>query len=273
MKRSIAYWKWLLADVSLDRSTDVLSLLGFPTAHHAAVRRRLAAAGDIIGLSDSDAQALADSVISPLRRELGNESQAVEQWLQDFPFTDDQSEPALGYWTSHFADILAFDPAPVPAGADPEAWLALRSAFRGVAPSVDTLTESTLSQGAASMQRLQVQTQAIERARQMPMTDHDLEIYLRFGWNDESNSQGLASLELGARNLSTLTFARVAVELFGAAAFELLSGERDLAEWRSLGASQFNADAVGYGATPDEMQADVFPRPLPPPSLLAMLEG
>jgi len=67
MKRSIAYWKWLLADVSLDRSTDVLPLLGFPTAHHAAFRRHLDVAGDIIGLSDSDAQALADFVISHSR--------------------------------------------------------------------------------------------------------------------------------------------------------------------------------------------------------------
>lgn len=266
MKRPVTYWAWLLADVSLDRAATVLPLLGFPPGSHTGVQQCFDALGrfDAAVATDSALLRLLDD---HLRTALGDAAPDVERWLEAFPFTSETSHPELFYWSSRFDDLLLVDKAPPPDHVSPEAWNALLDAYQGHPLNAPAPLTSALSSAAAARAKLRAVNHAIDAARAQPLSPHDLDVYLRWGWNDDGTQQGLTSLQIGTRLDTTRQFWAAIAPYFPADAFLQLAYERDLAVWRrAADPAQFAKDAQKYGVPTEQMAADVFPRPEAPPS-------
>ncbi len=272
MKRSPAYWIWLLADVSLERATSLLPLIGFPALDHAAVRRSI----DLAGASlkpGADLNKLEEIISAGLRSELGGSGKLVETWLQSFPFTDQSSRPDLFYWDSHFQDLLGDEAAVKPEAMDTRMWKALLAAYQGIIPNSSEPWADAFAKAANVILNQRMIRATLKNVRATPLTPHDLEIYMRFGWNDYGVNQGLSSLEIGAR-LSTAKFFWLAVAQYvPAEALESLAYKHDLALWEiAANPSEFLKDAERYGVTPEQMAADIFPKIELPPKLNCLLE-
>lgn len=274
MKRSSAYWVWLLADVSLDRAAPVLPLVGFPAIQHDIVKRSIDSTGERLKPDTTELRALGQIVSDELRRELGDAGKSVENWLRSFCFTDEASRPDLFYWDSHFQDLLSVDPILAPEELNPQLWEALMGAYHGTKPNAGYFLAKAFSRAANVIVAKQTIISAIKKARESPLTEHDLSIYMRFGWNDDGVNQGLASLEIGAR-LSAVKFFWQAIEQHvPAAALESIAHKRDIAMWEiTAKPEQFSPDAQRYGVAPEQIAANIFPRPESPPKLSCLLES
>jgi len=93
----------------------------------------------------------------------------------------------------------------------------------------------------------------IVEARAVPLTRHDLDIYMRFGWNDYGANQGLTSLEIGARLSATKLFWQAIMSQVEAAPLEEIAYQRDMEMWEAAAnPADFWHDAQKYGVTPDK---------------------
>jgi hypothetical protein len=274
MKRPDTYSIWLLADVSLDRAASILPLLGLDRPEHEVLQRCIDATAGMLTPGTDKFRLIADSILDNLSSEPVEERSHFANWLRDFCFTDEASRPDLHYWSRHLLDLLAVEPAPAPEGVEPEKWRALQAAYRGRLPAPNLLWSDDFSRAAEITMAQRRVEKAFDEARAQPLSPHDLEVYLRFGWNDHGNVQGLASLEIGARLGSVREFWRAVTAQVPAAALEKIAFERDMAIWRSAAnLESFKRDAELYGVTPEQMAADIFPKPTLPPALNQMLEG
>jgi hypothetical protein len=274
MKRTTAYWIWLLADVSLERAASILPLIGFPDVEHAAVRRSIDLTGVGLKPDATDLKALGKIISAGLRSELGDFGKLVETWLQSFPFTDQTSRPDLLYWESHFQNLLGDEPAVKPETMDTQRWKALLAAYQGIKSNSSEPWAGAFAEAAEVILKQRMIRTALKKARAIPLSTHDLEIYMRFGWNDYGVNQGLSSLEIGARLSTAKFFWQAVAQYVPAEILESLAYKHDLASWEiAANPSQFLKDAQRYGVTPEQMAVDIFPKPKSPPKLNCLLEG
>lgn len=273
MKRTSAYWIWLLADVSLERAASILPLIGFPAIEHAAVRRSIDLTGAGLKPDATDLKALGEIISSGLRSELGDFGKLVETWLQSFPFTDQTSRPDLFYWDLHFQNLLGGEPVAKPEIIDARIWNALLAAYQGIKPNSSEPWTIAFIEAADVILNHRMITATLKKIRATPLTDHDFEIYMRFGWNDYGVNQGLSSLEIGARLYTAKFFWLAVAKYIPAEALESLAYKHDFELWEiAANPSQFLKDAQRYGITPEQMAADIFPKPQLPPKLKCLLE-
>lgn len=271
MNRSIKYWVWLLADLSLDRAAAVLPLIGFPTVDFLLFRRCLQALGPHLHPFQENLDILFEEIRKCFTAKLGDGSDAVDAWLRTFPFADEESMPAANYWNSRFADILALDPAPAPSGIDAQIWEAVSAAYRGEKPKPGHSWTVAFDRAASVIRQQRIVSRAIESARSDSLTSYDLDLYLRFGWNDHGTQKGLSSLEIGSRLSSVISFWRAVSEHIPAQEVEELAYRRDLQTWEAAAnPASFIDDAQRYGVSPEQMASEIFPKPSPPPKLDAL---
>jgi len=273
MKRTSAYWIWLLADVSLERAISILPLIGFPAIEHAAVRRSIDLTGAGLKPDATDLKALGEIISAGLRSELGDFGKLVETWLQSFPFTDQTSRPDLFYWDLHFQDLLGDASAVKPEAMDTQMWEALLDAYQGIKPNSSEPWAVAFTEATDVILNHKMITATLKKIRATPLTAHDLEIYMRFGWNDYGINQGLSSLEIGARLFTAKFFWLAVGQYVPADVLESLAYKHDLTLWEiAANPSQFLKDAQRYGVTPEQMAADIFQKPQLPPKLNYLLE-
>lgn len=272
MNRPADYWIWLLGDVSLDRALPVLSVIGFPTEHHRVLQQCIDSVGAQLRPGMADAKGLVNAIRQQLGTRLGDRRLAIEQWIQDFPFTSESEHAELFYWDYHFNDLLAVDIADPPPGVGEIAWRELIAAYRGNAPIAGNM-RAALGIAAAARKTVLATNDAIDKARAQPLSEHDLDIYMRFGWNDHGTKQGLSSLEIGARLDGVRQFWNAVAPYFPAEEIEELAYQRDMSGWRLMAnPAAFTADAQRYGVSPEQMAADLFPMPKRPPGLITLQE-
>ncbi|MCB2261441.1 MAG: hypothetical protein LGR52_00605 [Candidatus Thiosymbion ectosymbiont of Robbea hypermnestra] len=273
MKRSPSYWLWLLADLSLDRAATILPLIDFPAVNHVLVQGCIDSVGEDLNPRQEDKERLIKEIRGCCYPELGEKAELVDTWLQTFPFTDEVFAPAPSYWNLRFLDLLGVDPAPAPNGVDTELWESFRAAFRGNKPDSGYPWTTAFHDAACAMSKYDAVARAIEKARSARLTPHDLAIYMRFGWNDYGTQNGLASLEIGAQLSAVISFWRAVSEYVPAEALESLAYRRDMEAWEAVDPDEFVADAQRYGVRPEQLAADLFPKPSPPPRLSTLLEA
>lgn len=273
MNRPPRYWIWLLADMSLDRAERPLSTLGFPTGAHQALQRSMADAESLLRPGSPDLATGSKRLQAGLRGQLGLLYPAVEAWLRTFPFTDELGHPALHYWDSRLFDLLQLDPEPELEGMNDDAWSDLLAAFRGHPPKGLGPWAGAFKDAAAGRRRLSNVLEAIGAAREQPLSDHDLPVYLRMGWNDHGNNPGLGSLEIGARLAATRDFWRSVRPHVPQASLVRLAERRDRQGWEAASdPRQFAADAARLGCSPQVLAAEALPPPQPTPVLDAVLQ-
>lgn len=275
--RADAYWVWLIADVSLDRARDVLPAAGFPAVDIELVQNAIRSVDGSVSPERRYLLEIHPAMMRQFRRDLGDAADTVEEWLVGFPFCDEQSWPAPGYWASRFMDIFLMDPARSPQNVDPAVWSAMRSAFR-MEPWTGAFNEALgadMRNVSSDTGRREVALSAIERARSEPLSEYDLSIYNRFGWNDHGSQKGLRSIEIGVRRSWVIALWRTFmphVSHDGALAIEALAHERDLENWQAAKSDvSLDTFARDYRVSGETMLSDVFPEPKPPPSLQSLL--
>lgn len=203
-----------------------------------------------------------------LQRNLGNNASATLRWLDEFAFTDEASQPEIYYWERRFRDLLAIAPAPPPSTLDSKMWSDLILAFRGAPPLVASRPwSSSFAKAAEAVIQQRRVMEAIEKAREKQLTEHDLAVYVHFGWNDDGNLRGLTSLEVGTRLQTTLLFWQSVSKHIPAEPIEELALARDRELWRG----SLHAIPSDYG-TESQTMADLFPEPQEPPKLQKLLE-
>lgn len=274
MNRPRKYWLWLLADLSLDRNAEVLPLIGFPQVDVVVFRHCLQILGARLDPLQENVKLLYQEVQNCLSENLGDRAKEVDKWLRTFPFSDEASIPAAYYWDSRFADLFALDPAPVPRGVEPLVWKAILSAYRGETSNPGHLWTQVFNEAADVMTQYRAVSSTIEAARRRSLTSYDLDLYLRFGWNDDGTQKGLASLEIGARLLSAIWFWRAISGNIPDHEVEAIAYQRDMQTWEvAANPGAFSDDAKRYGVSPQEMAAEVFPKPSRPPALATLCKG
>ena len=252
----------------------VLPVLGFPKEHHATVQRCIDSADKLMMPGTESSTDFTRVISEQMRVQLGEARHAVEHWLQSFPFTAESVHPELYYWSSRFDDMLSVDISPAPAGIDEDAWHALIEAYRGRKPARATSLDSALVEAAQARRAVFDANDVIDSVRGQPLSRHDLDIYMRFGWNDHGTHQGLSSLQIGAKHAGTQRFWKAVAQHFPALPFETLAYERDMAAWNvAANPTAFAKDATRYGVSAEQMAADIFPKPEQPPPLSALLQG
>lgn len=272
MNRSISYWQWLLADICLDSAEPLLPDLGFPGVKHAALQKCL---DDLLFDSSLETQEVAEfehSIEQTLSSRLGNDALAVMTWLKTFPFSDEHNISTLSYWDAHLTDILFYDPPPQPANTNKPLWESLTAAFKTQPPPSGHAWSGTFEQAASVIHQRKSVMAAIEKIRANPLSPHDLDIYMHFGWNDYGNSQGLSSLESGSQLLSIKSFWQLVSPHIDAKTIEQIAHARDIEAWQaSCNPELYIEPAQRYGVTPEQMVEDLLPKPTTPPQLSTLL--
>lgn len=273
MKRPPSYWAWLLADISLDRAARITPLLGLDDAGRLAVRRAVDQAGTALSPSAEDMPSVVDAIMHRVVELHGGNAASTGTWFASFPFVQESDYPAYRYWDTHFLHLLASHGPVQVEGIDPQIWSALKRAWAGLDPRSVDQTATSLKAAAESRIHYFEVSAAIDAARAAPITQHDLELYLRFEWNDDG-SPGLASLDIGAGLQATREFWRHVSALVPEEPIEAAARAYDLEVWEAnADPLQFAEDAKRYGVTPEQMLADLHPRPEAPPRLADLLEA
>lgn len=273
MKRPPSYWAWLLADLALDRAVPITPLLGLDEAGRLAVRRAVDQAGPALSLAAENTSVVVDGIMRRVVDLLGPDAARTGAWFANFPFVHDADYPAYRYWETRFLHLLApHGPADVE-GVDLEIWTALKRAWAGLPPrNMDSTATPLLAAANARLRYFEVSA-AIDAVRAAPISQHDLELYLRFEWND-AGSPGLASLDIGAGAEATREFWRHVTALVPAQPIEAAAHAYDLETWKANhDPLQFAEEAKRYGVTPEQMLADMHPKPEAPPPLAELLEA
>lgn len=272
MKRPPHYWTWLLADLSLDRAAPITPMLGLSDTGRLAVRRAFDRMSGTLTSIRASTLAAVNELMRDAAASLGSEAHATAAWFASFPFVHSGDYPAFQYWETRFLQLLApRGPARID-GLDTEIWMALKRAWDGIPPRGIDATAVPLKAAADARVRHFSISEAIDAVRAEPMSEHDLELYLRFEWND-AGSPGLASLDIGAGAEATRDFWRHVSVLVPAEPIEAAAEAYDLEIWKANhDPQQFADDAKRYGVTPEQMLADMHPRPKAPPPLADLLE-
>lgn len=263
----------MLADLSLDRAAAILPLVNFPPVNPSLVQSCIDEVGQDLKPGQENVEVLLKKIRIALYGRLGGAAHSVGTWLQTFAFADEVTMPALSYWDLRFADLMALSPAPVPSGVDATLWGALVAAYQGVKSEPGYPWTAAFDTAASLMLERVAIARAIAKARGEPLTPHDLDIYMRFGWNDHGTQKGLTSLEMGSRLSSMISFWRQVSGHVPAEEIEALAYQRDMELWEAAAnPSLFAADAERYGVAAEQMAADMFPKPNSPPRLRTLLE-
>jgi hypothetical protein len=271
MKRPPSYWAWLLADLALDRAVAITPLLGLDEAGRLAVRRAVDQARPALSFTAENTSVVVDGIMRRVVDLLGGDAARTGAWFAGFPFVHDADYPAYRYWETHFLHLLAPHGPTRVEGVDLGTWTALKRAWAGLPPRDMDPTATPLKAAADARLHYFEVSAAIDAARSMPITEHDLGLYLRFEWND-AGSPGLASLDIGAGLEATREFWRSVSPLVPTEPIEAAAHAYDLEIWRAnQDPMQFAEDAKRYGVTPEQMLNDMHPRPEAPPALAELL--
>ncbi|MGN6526037.1 MAG: hypothetical protein ACTHL8_06580 [Burkholderiaceae bacterium] len=273
MKRPASYWAWLLADLSLDRAARITPLLGLDERGRLAVRRAVDQTGPALSFAAENTSAVVDGIMRRVVDLLGPDATRTGAWFADFPFVHDGDYPAYRYWDTRFLHLLAPHGPDRVEGVDLEIWTALKRAWAGFQPRTMDPTAKPLKAAADARLRYFEVSAAIDAERAAPISEHDLELYLRFEWND-AGSPGLASLDIGAGLDATREFWGHVSALVSAEPIEAAAHAYDLEMWKANhDPLQFVDDAKRYGVTPEQMLADMHPMPKAPPPLAELLDA
>lgn len=276
--RSDGRWLWLMADLSLDRARLVLPSIDFPNVDPGKVQNAVRSVGEALSPGAPYFRELHPIIVQNLHENLASDAHFVEEWLEHFPYDDESVRPAPSYWNTRFADFFIIDPAPSPNDVDPMVWAALGAAFRRepVLPNLPRDLETAMAEATAATSVYTNAMTSIDLARRQPLSPYDLEVYTRFDWNDHGMQKGLGSFEVGARLTWLSRLWRAFAPLVsdeGARSIENLAHERDLESWQQARSDpSLEFEAKRYRVSKDDLLADVFPTPVPPPSLKLLTE-
>ncbi len=272
MKKPAHYWIKLLVDVSLDRAQPVLPMIGFPAGDHLSLQKAIDDCRNQIAVSALGDDSMPLVIAHQLNSRLKQAARPVLDWLLRFPYSDDENQPAVHYWSNRFMDYFGLTSDERPTSLDAKLWQDLIDAFRGVSPDESAPWYSALSQAAETRRRYKAFIRAVDNEREKKLSAHDLKVYVEMGWNDEGMNQGLSSLEVGADLGTVRDFWRAIAPAVPEADLIDLAAKRDLENWREASKPEhFFSYAQRYGRPPEAIAAEMFPRPGPPPSLSSLL--
>lgn len=279
LQRSSTTWMWLLADLSLDRAADVLPLIGWKKPYIPPVQNAIRSLGEELKPNMPFSLDLRRELAAAMDSRLPRASvEEVISWMERFPCDDEKVLPGPSYWRRRLLDLFAEESSSI-GGVNDETLGSLKAAILRNR-SFETSSSKAIERYTQAMtvnQKYERIKQAIDKARQAAFSNWDLDIYLRFEWNDFGDAKGLGSLELGVMNQWIALIWRCFSTGFSEEEKKILENfvyQRDVDNWNAvtLDKNAHRADAAQYGVDLDDYIMTAFPEPAHPPALDGLLE-
>lgn len=279
--RSSTTWMWLLADLSLDRTIDVLPLVGWHKPNILPTQSAIRSLGEWLEANARFSPELRRTLVAALAAQLPESAvDEVVSWMERFPCDGENVLPGPSYWRRRMLDLFGGNSSSFSIGGVNDETLRSLKAAIVRSKSFESSTPEAIERYAQAMsvnQRYDKIKQAIDKARQTTLSKYDLDIYLRFRWNDFGDAKGLGSLELGVMNQWIAYIWRCFSTGFSKEekkVFEDFMHQRDLDNWNAVivDKNAHRADAAQYGVELDDYITTAFPKPDPPPPLDDLLE-